>query len=136
MTTLYKKIGLRYKPAAEHEEWGSYPAGAHLVICQPGSTLRLFNVDPDRAGLLAAAVLRQYNAWRRGNMDGAPQPDPREIGKAIDAAVEMIERLAALPARITPEQAPDYVLDYCHEATEGYADGWNDCTKAMGKEAK
>ena len=55
MTTLYKKIGRRYKPVAEHEEWDSYPEGAHLVVCSPGSTLRRFNVDPDRAGLLAAA---------------------------------------------------------------------------------
>ena len=55
MTTLYKKIGRRYHPAAEHENWDSYPEGAHLVICQPGSTMRRFNVDPDRAGLLAAA---------------------------------------------------------------------------------
>ena len=38
MTTLYKKVGRRYKPAAEHEEWDSYPAGAHLVVCSPGST--------------------------------------------------------------------------------------------------
>ena len=55
MTTLYKKVGRRYKPVAEHEEWDSYPAGAHLVICQPGSTMRRFSIDPDRAGLLAAA---------------------------------------------------------------------------------
>ena len=55
MTTLYKKVGRRYKPVAEHEEWDSYPAGAHLVICQPGSTLRRFSIEPDRAGLLAAA---------------------------------------------------------------------------------
>ena len=55
MTTLYKKAGRRYKPVAEHEEWDSYPAGAHLVICSPGSTLRRFSIDPDRAGLLAAA---------------------------------------------------------------------------------
>ena len=57
MTTLYKKVGRRYKPVAEHEEWDSYPAGAHLVICQPGSTMRRFSIDPDRAGLLAAADL-------------------------------------------------------------------------------
>ena len=30
MTTLYKKIGRRYHPCAEHEEWDSYHAGAHL----------------------------------------------------------------------------------------------------------
>lgn len=40
-----------------------------------------------------AALLRQYNQWRRGNLEGQPQPDPREIGEAIDAAIEMIERM-------------------------------------------
>lgn len=79
-----------------------------------------------------AAFLRRYNEWRRtDDRYGLPYPDPREIGEAIDAAVEMIERLAALPARITPEQAPAGVRDYCHEAAEGYADGWNACIKAM-----
>ena len=82
-----------------------------------------------------ATKLRAFNEWRRGDED-IPQPDPRVIGKAIDAAVEMIDRLAALPARITPEQAPDGVRDYCHEAAEGYADGWNACMKAMRGEGK
>ena len=40
-----------------------------------------------------AAKLHNYNLWRRGNLEGMPQPDPREIGEAIDAAVEMIERM-------------------------------------------
>ena len=40
-----------------------------------------------------AAILRQFNDWRRGHHDDAAQPDPREIGEAIDAAVEMIERM-------------------------------------------
>ena len=39
-----------------------------------------------------AAKLRHFNEWRRGHHDDAAQPDPREIGEAIDAAVEMIER--------------------------------------------
>ena len=55
MTTLYKKVGRRYRPVAEHEEWDSYPEGAHLVVCRPGSRLSRFDIDPDRAGLLAAA---------------------------------------------------------------------------------
>lgn len=55
MTTLYKKVGKRYRPVADHEEWDSYPEGAHLVVCRPGSTMRRFDIDPDRAGLLAAA---------------------------------------------------------------------------------
>ena len=40
-------------------------------------------------------ILRRYNVWRRGNLEGMPQPDPREIGEAIDAAIEMIKRLEA-----------------------------------------
>ena len=36
-------------------------------------------------------ILRQFNEWRRGDED-IPQFDPREIGEALDAAVEMIER--------------------------------------------
>ena len=36
-------------------------------------------------------ILRQFNVWRRGA--DVPQPKPREIGEAIDAAVEMIERM-------------------------------------------
>ena len=77
-----------------------------------------------------AAILRQLNEWRRGG-DIDP-PVPLKVGEAIDAAIEMIERA---PARITPEQAPDGVHDYCYEAAEGYADGWNDCIKAMTEAA-
>lgn len=80
-----------------------------------------------------AAKLQHFNDWRRGHHDDTAQPDPSEISEAIDAAVEMIERV---PSRIAPEQAPEYVRDYSHEATEGYADGWNDCIKAMRVEGK
>ena len=47
-----------------------------------------------------AALLRQYNQWRRGNLEGQPQPDPREIGEAIDAAIEMIERMSKMEAAL------------------------------------
>ena len=34
MTTLYKKVGRRYRPVAEHEEWDSYPKGASAAIAR------------------------------------------------------------------------------------------------------
>ena len=40
-----------------------------------------------------AAILRQFNEWRRDFDDKIEQPDTREISEAIDAAVEMIERM-------------------------------------------
>lgn len=42
-----------------------------------------------------AAKLQHFNDWRRGHHDDTAQPDPCEIGEAIDAAVEMIARLEA-----------------------------------------
>ena len=39
-----------------------------------------------------AAFLRRYNEWRRDDED-ISQFDVNKIGEAIDAAVEMIERL-------------------------------------------
>ena len=44
-----------------------------------------------------ATILRQFNEWRRGDED-IPQFDPREIGEAIDAAIEMIERMERIEA--------------------------------------
>ena len=121
MTTLYKKVGRRYKPAAEHEEWDSYPAGAHLVVCSPRSTMRRFNIDPDRAGLLAAAeplrsqiralvmelhkmrptrrpvTMQQAAAWRRfqkamGN--DAYAVEYASVGEIADAVVDLIVKKA------------------------------------------
>ena len=43
-----------------------------------------------------AALLRQFNGWRRDFEDKFEQPDPHEVSEAIDAAVEMIERSAKL----------------------------------------
>ena len=40
-------------------------------------------------------LLRQFNAWRRDFDDKIAQPDSFEIGEAIDAAIEMIERMKA-----------------------------------------
>ena len=117
MTTHYKKVGKRYKPAAEHEELDSYPEGAHLVVCRPGSTMRRFSIDPDRAGLLAAAeplreqirvlvvelhrmrptrrpvTMQQAAAWRRfqkamGN--DAYAVEYASVGEIADAVVDLI----------------------------------------------
>lgn len=35
--------------------------------------------------------LREFNAWRRGE-DGYEMPDPKDIGKTIDQAIELLEQ--------------------------------------------
>ncbi len=42
----------------------------------------------------AIQVLRDYNLWRRGNEDMG-QPDPREIGEAIDSVLVAIQKTEA-----------------------------------------
>lgn len=37
----------------------------------------------------AIAILRAHNAWRRGAE--TPPPDPAEIGRAIDVAIQALE---------------------------------------------
>jgi hypothetical protein len=42
----------------------------------------------------AIQILRDYNLWRRGNED-MDQPDPREIGEAIDSVLVAIQKAEA-----------------------------------------
>jgi hypothetical protein len=44
----------------------------------------------------AIQVLRDYNLWRRGNED-MEQPDPREIGEAIDDVLMAIDNMEEEP---------------------------------------
>ena len=64
-------------------------------------------------------ILRQFNKWLRGNKEG-PQLESREIGKAIDTAVEMIER-ADLVEKALAELIADLEVRarWDREATQG-----------------
>lgn len=58
---FYEKIGGKYFPVAEYDRdyCESFPRGAHLVICEPGSTSRRFNIDPNYAALIAAGTVAE-----------------------------------------------------------------------------
>lgn len=57
-TIFYKKAGRRYVPVSEYdsEYCDSYPKGSHLVVSKPGSTMRMFNIDPALAPMVAAGT--------------------------------------------------------------------------------
>ena len=53
---LYEKVGRRYVPVAEnYDEHYTFYKGNHLVMCYPGGESRMYNIDPDYAGLVAAS---------------------------------------------------------------------------------
>lgn len=51
-----------------------------------------------------ASTLRLFNIWRRGDDDDMSQPDPRKVGRAIDAAVGHLEEIERLRAEIATER--------------------------------
>ena len=71
-----------------------------------------------------ANFLRQFNEWRRGEGEGEGEdlqmPNPREIGKAIDAAVEMLDRMEKMQAALRRhhEMAMGAGLDPSHSLTK------------------
>jgi hypothetical protein len=53
---FYEKVGRRYKPVQEYDEYlmNSFPKGNHLVMCCPGGESRRFNIEPNYAAMIAA----------------------------------------------------------------------------------
>ena len=53
----YEKKGRRYVPVAEYDSdyLDSFPKGNHLVMCYPGGSSRVFNINADYASLIAAS---------------------------------------------------------------------------------
>lgn len=72
-----------------------------------------------------AAKLRVFNDWRRGELDDLSMPDPREMGEAIDAAVEMIERTAKTELEIRDRN--DFIVRLQNELR-----GYREREKTMG----
>ena len=81
--TFYRKVGHRYKPVLEYDSnmLDAFPAGAHLVVCEPGCKSTFYNVEPDHASLLAAfhahrdelgKVLRKASELRMVRKDATP----------------------------------------------------------------
>ena len=68
-----------------------------------------------------AATLRKFNEWRRTPSDGwREHPTSKEITAAIDAAVEMIERMEKMQAALRRhhEMAMGAGLDPSHSLTK------------------
>ena len=50
------------------------------------------------------ALLIAYQKWRRG--DDIPQPDPKEIGRALDWAIKELEKKAKRGPVHNPKRTP------------------------------
>lgn len=75
--TLYIKKGRRYKPWGTIYDINGLPEGTHLVVVKPGSQSMLYNVEPDRAALLAA--MREATEAMIGAMREASELQPQQV---------------------------------------------------------
>ena len=76
----------------------------------------------------AREVLIRYNTWRRynGPLEQTPlQPEPKEIGEAIDVAIEVLPKEEAEDASLE-EAAEKYSDEYCWDCAyqPEYADAF------------
>ena len=69
--------------------------------------------------------LIEYNKWRRGD-ETIEQPDPIELGKTIDAAVELMREQQEL---LKEAKSTSQIL---HEGLEKILNGVEDCTLLLG----
>jgi len=85
MTVFYKKQGKRYVAVSEYDAdlCNSFPYGTHVVVCQPNSMSRRFQVDPNLAPMIGAA---------------------RYAESAMTDALQKASMLRPARAPLTPEQ--------------------------------
>lgn len=86
---LYEKRGRRYIPVMDDRTWDSWPHGFHLVHTpnDGGRSVR-FRIEPDTAGLLAAAKLKEDRLREILYQAMYMRPSKRPITKKQRAAWE------------------------------------------------
>ena len=87
-TVFYKKQGRRYLPVSEYdsEYCDSYPKGSHLVVSKPGSTMRMFNIEPALAPMIAAGRVAEDAICRAINKASEMRPARTPITPAQQRA--------------------------------------------------
>ena len=110
--TLYEKRGKRYFPVREERYWDSWPAGFHLVYADPdgGRSFR-FNINPDTAGMQAAAQARQEAIRKALNDALAMRPTTRPVTERQAKAWEAFKRAMGNDGYIVEYEGVNGIID-------------------------
>lgn len=78
--TYYVKKGKKYVPVYQFDEqlMNSFPVGSHLVTVSEGMNSRRYRIDPNHAGVLAAAIIAETEVVKkiREASESRPQRNP------------------------------------------------------------
>jgi hypothetical protein len=112
MTTLYEKVGKRYRPVREERYWDSWPDGFHLVYADPegGRSFR-FNINPDTAAMQAAAKAREANLRKVLNDALAMRPAQRPVTELQAVAWEAFKTAMGNDRYIVEYESVNGIID-------------------------
>jgi len=112
---FYEKVGKRYKPVKEYDDtfMSAFPKGAHLVVCRPGSTSFIYNVEPTIAPMLAAGKYagdKMASALVNGQQKYKAMPQPitsrqKELWDELKASFITQDFMYQLPSAHDATQA-------------------------------
>ena len=91
---IYQKHGRRYVELGKYVDIDCYEYGAHLLVVNKGSTSYLHNVEPDKAGVLAAMKIAK-DAMVQAFMEAS---DLRPVNQPVTITEEQRRLLDELKA--------------------------------------
>ena len=91
---IYQKHGRRYKQVGQYLEFDCFSNGAHLLVVNKGCTSYLHNVEPDKAGVLAAMKIAK-DAMVKAFMEAS---DLRPVNQPVTITEEQRRLLDELKA--------------------------------------
>ena len=109
---IYQKHGKRYKQVGQYLEFDCFSNGAHLLVVNKGCTSYLRNVEPDKAGVLAAMKIAK-DAMVQAFMEAS---DLRPANQPVTITQEQRDLLDKLKATGFNESV------WIRESTQGIID--------------
>lgn len=80
---FYRKVGKRYVPVQVHnnEFMDSFPKGSHLVVVNNGWNSRRYDIEPNHAALLAAALISEDHLAKAIQKASELRPEKQPLTK-------------------------------------------------------
>lgn len=118
---IYQKHGRRYFELGKYVDFECYEYGAHLLVVNKGSTSYLRNVEPDKAGVLAAMKIAK-DAMLKAFMDASDLRPAKEPVEITEEQRQLLDELKATGffTEMWIRESAHGIVDAAFKALEGY----------------
>ena len=118
---IYQKHGRRYKQVGQYLEFDCFSNGAHLLVVNKGSTSYLHNVEPDKAGVLAAMKIAK-DAMVQAFMEASDLRPANQPVKITEEQRRLLDELKATGfcSEVWIRESAQGIIDAAFTALEEY----------------